>query len=88
MARRFALNFWSCTYNVTVSNEAELRARAESIAKERGIQVAYFEAIDGRSVLLGVVPRPERPVAAVSAPVRPPAPPEDAAVPERLSLLG
>lgn len=52
--RRFCVNFWSCTYPVTASNEVELKARAQSLADERKVHVGYYEVIEGRSHLLGV----------------------------------
>lgn len=48
------VNFWSCTYNVTVSSEAELKSRAEALAKERRTRVCYYAVVDGKSKLLGV----------------------------------
>lgn len=52
---RAVVNFWGCTYNVTAKDEAELKSRAEELAKERVTIVSYYVVEDGKARLLGAV---------------------------------
>ena len=53
---RFLLNFWSRTHAPGgIKTEAELRAYATEIARQRKTTVGFFEVRDGKPVLLGAV---------------------------------